>query len=320
MIPILSALVLGATPAGPLVADPPVADRGEVRTGPPLVQSFTVTHRGTADVLRITGAEASCGCLKPVVSRTELNPGEQAAVTLTVNTLTQPAGPNTWRATVRYQVGEAEGALDVVVSARLVAEVTVTPPALAFSTAAAAAQTLSVTDRRPTPLTVVSAATTSPHLTATIRPAATADGARTQAVEMAVAAEHPVGRFDETLVLLTDDQACRELRIPVKVVKRPPGGVTATPATLDLRLPRGQGETSRLVQLRSPDGRPVRVAGVDAGHPLVRAKWSDASGPAATLRLTVAAGDAPAGTAEVRVRLAEPAGQDVVVPVSWTVP
>ena len=60
----------------------------------------------------------------------------------------------------------------------------------------------------------------------------------------------------------------------------------------------------------------MRVAAAESDHPGVAVKWSAGAGPVATLRVTVAA--AGAGSCRVRVRLAEPAGQEVVVPVSWT--
>ena len=107
MLPIIVVLTLGATPAaGPLVAAAPSADRGEVRTGPPLAQVFELAHRGDSGTLTITGVEAGCGCLKPTLSREVLRPGETAQLTLIVNTLTQPPGPNVWKVVVRYRVAD----------------------------------------------------------------------------------------------------------------------------------------------------------------------------------------------------------------------
>ena len=79
-----------------------------------------------------------------------------------MNTLTQPPGPNVWKAVVRYRVADPsdgpappavrpDAALELKVSARLVQEVSVTPPMLAVSTAAATTQTVTVTDRRASP-------------------------------------------------------------------------------------------------------------------------------------------------------------------------
>src|SRR5215813_5203600 len=105
MYPILAVLVLGATPpVGPLTCETPLIDRGEVRTGPLLTQVFELNHSGAANTVTITGVESGCGCLKPTVNREVLLPGQSTRLTLTVNTLTQPAGPNSWRVLVRYRV------------------------------------------------------------------------------------------------------------------------------------------------------------------------------------------------------------------------
>jgi hypothetical protein len=332
MLPIIAALSLGATPAtGPLVADSPSADHGEVRTGPPLTQVFELTHHGPG-TLTITGVGAGCGCLKPTLSREVLRPGEAARLTVTVNTLTQPPGPNVWKAVVRYRLADPgdgptppsvrpDSELELRVSARLVQEVSVTPPMLAVSTAAATTQTVMISDRRATPLTVRAATTTSPHLTATVRPA-TDSSPRTQPVDVTVADAYPPGQSDETLVLLTTDPAIPELRVPIRVTKRKPGSVTATPDAAEVRFARGQAEASALVQLRRPGGGELQIERVESDHPAVRAKWPASAGPVATVRVVVdrAKAGGRSGRAEVRVRLADPAGEALVLPVLWAVP
>jgi hypothetical protein len=327
MLPILAALLLGATPgAGPLAAAPPSADRGDVRTGPPLTQGFEITHRGQAGTITITGVAAGCGCLKPAVSRTTLRPGESADLTVTVNTLTQPPGPHAWRTTVRYRV-EGDGPphdheLELTLSARLVQEISVTPPGLALSTAGEATQTVTVSDRRANPLTVRSATTTSPHLTAAVGPPGSANGVRTQTVVITVRADYPPGQADEGVVLLTTDPGCPELRVPVRVTKRRPGAVSAAPEAAEVRFARGQTEASGLVQLRRPGGGELQVERVECDHPAVRAKWPAAAGPVATVRVVVDRDKAGGrgGKAEVRVLLADPPGETVALPVTWVVP
>jgi hypothetical protein len=333
MLPILAALSLAATPAaGPLEAAAPSADRGEVRTGPQLVQVFALTHRGDAGTLTVTSVEAGCGCLKQTLSREVLRPGETAQLTLTVNTLTQPPGPNVWRAVVRYRVidpgdGPApppvrpDSELELKVSARLIQEVSVTPPMLAVSTTAATTQTVTVIDRRTSPLTVRAATTGSPHLTATVRPAA-GTSPRTQAVDVTVTDDYPPGQSDETLVLLTTDPTCPELRVPIRVTKRKPGAVSVTPDAVEVRFARGQAEASALVQFRRPGGGVLRVERVESDHPAVRAKWPTTAGPVATVRVVVDREKAGGrgGRAEVRVLLADTTGEAVVLPVAWAVP
>jgi hypothetical protein len=334
MYPILAALLIGATPgAGPLTAAAPSADRGEVRTGPPLVHTFDLAHRGSSGSIIITAVEAPCGCLAPTVSREVLRPGESAKLTLAVNTLTQPPGPHVWRTVVRYRVADgfdgpappavrADSELELRLSARLIQEVSVSPPALAVSTSSETTQSVSVTDRRANPLTVRAASTTSPHLTAAVRPATTSAGVRTQLVDVTVGAEYPTGLRDETLVLHTTDPACPELRVPVRVTKRSPGAVSAVPEVVEVRFARGQSEASGLVQLRRSGGGVLKVVRAECDHPAVRVRWADVTGPVATVRVVIdrVKAGGQSGHAEVRVVTAEPGGEPVLVPVTWSLP
>jgi hypothetical protein len=328
---LLTLLALGAgdpppAPAGPLHCPAPLAARGDVRGGPPLAHTFELAHRGPHGALTITGVEAGCGCLRQQLSAGVLQPGETARLTLEVNTLTQPDGPNRWQAVVRYRLdppatpaaAPQTGELPLTITATLAREVAVTPPQVGFSCTGEATQVLTVTDRRAKPLAVVRAVSSSPHLAAAVGPRESSPGKPTsQAVTLKLAADAPVGHRDEAVVLVTDDPEYPELRVPVRVLKRPAGGVTAAPAEVSVRFAPGQEEVSTLVQLRAADGRPVGVAGAESDHPGVAVKWSPGVGPLAAVRVTVTAAAGTAGRGTVRVRLAEPAGQEVAVPVSW---
>ncbi len=319
-----SALAVGQPPPAPAPmtfhAATPVVAKGDVKAGPPLVHTFDLVHNG-AGTVTITKVEAGCGCLRQTLGAQVLAPGQQTKLSLEVNTLTQPDGPNRWQATVGYKL-EAPGAapqtgeLVLQITATLSRDVTVTPPQVAFSTTGEARQVLIVTDKRAKPLTVTKAASSSQHLTVEV--AAVAGRAGAYAVEVKLLPSAPTGHRDEIVVLYTDDPAYPELRIPVRVLKRAAGGVTATPEAVTLRLAAGQTEGSALVQLRSPDGKAVSVAAAESDLPGVVVKCSTGSGPVATVRITVPeAVAAQPGRCTVRVRLSEPAGE-VTIPVSWT--
>jgi hypothetical protein len=205
-------------------------------------------------------------------------------------------------------------------TATLTRDIAVSPPQVAFSSTGAVSQALVVTDKRAKPLTVTKALASSPHLSVDIaQPANAAAGQpRTQSVTIKLGATAPAGHRDEIVVLYTDDAECPELRIPVRVLKRPAATVTATPEEVTFRLAPGQTEGSALVQLRAPDGKAVSVAGADSDHPGVKVKHSTGSGAVATLRITIPeAVAAQPGRCTVRVRLSEPAGE-VAIPVTWT--
>jgi hypothetical protein len=319
-------LAAATPPDPPLTAAQPTADRGTARTGPPITHTFELTNATADGRILITGVRSGCGCLKPTVSRDSLRPGERASVTVSVNTLTQPAGPHSWRTTVSYRLAPLDGPapppvtadqeVTLTVSATLVREVTATPPEVAFSTAGTATQTVVITDPRPTPLTVTAAATTSPHLTATLGPRTQVG---TQPVTLNLTAGYPVGTGQETVVLTTTDPGCPELRIPVTVTKRPTAAIVAAPAEPQVRFAAEQTEASVLVQLRKPGGGSLRVEKADADHPAVRVRWSADAGPVATIRLTVDAAKASAaGNATVRVLFAEPTGVTLDLPLRWS--
>jgi hypothetical protein len=242
-------------------------------------------------------------------------------LTLEVNTLTQPDGPNRWQAIVSYKV-ESPGApfqtgeLLLQITATLSREVSVTPPQVGFSTSDAASQVLTVSDQRGKPLTIVKATTTSPHLTAEI-------GARTagkgQPVTVRLSSGAPVGHRDESVVLLTDDPLYPELRVPVRVLKRAAQSVSAAPETVAMRFAVGQTELATLVQLRAMDGKTIEIASVESELPGVTVKGSVGAGTVAVVRVTVTESAAlQSGSCKVRVRFAQPQGQEVVIPVVWT--
>lgn len=316
---LLLAVMPGQPPAPALRAAAPVADKGTVTSGPALTHTFEVVHVGPSGILALTGLDAGCGCLKAEAVPRLLNAGETAKVTVTVNTLTQPEGPVTWTGTVRYSVdGGPEQELPLKLTAKLVREITVTPPMLAVSTAGAVRQVVTVSDRRAKPLTVTRAVTTNPALAVEVRPAA--DGK--QEIVLTAGAGLPAGTHEDTLTMTTTDPACPELRVPVRVRKRAAGELTATPAALPIRLNTSQPETSAAAVIRA-DGKPVRILKAECGKAgvSVRHADADAAGPVAAVRVVVnptLAG--AAGTADVTVTLAEPPGKTVILPVSWYTP
>src|SRR5690242_5027062 len=96
-----------ATPPATFHSPAPVGAKGDVKAGPPLIHTFDLVHNGTGTVT-ITKVEAGCGCLRQSLGANVLQPGERTKLSLEVNTLTQPDGPNRWQVSVGYKV-EAPG-------------------------------------------------------------------------------------------------------------------------------------------------------------------------------------------------------------------
>jgi hypothetical protein len=171
-----------------------------------------------------------------------------------------------------------------------------------------------VGDTRGTPLTVLKATTTSPHLAAEVGPRVDGKG---QAVTVTLSPDAPIGHRDEAVVLLTDDPAYPELRVPVRVLKRAGGTIRVAPEAISVRFAPGQTELSTLVQLRAADGKTVEVAGVESDLPGVTVKHSPGAGAVAVVRVTVT-DSTQSGSCRVRVKMSQPSGQEIVIPVAWT--
>ncbi|HEX5270997.1 MAG TPA: DUF1573 domain-containing protein [Gemmataceae bacterium] len=295
----------------------PTVDVGEVRSGAPLRQRFAFVNEGPGSV-EITGLQASCGCVKPVLGKRSYSPGESGEVALEVLTLSQPAGEHTWRLQVAYRAGGEPRQAELTLVGRVVAEVTVQPASLVISTEGTASHEITLTDLRDRPLSVTGVHTSSPHLTGEVRRTA-ADGAGHRAVTigLSLGAGCPAGRHEETVVMLTDDPQYRELTMPVTVIKRAKQAVMASPASVSLTAA-GGSVPSRIVLLRPGGDEAVAVEKVEVDHPAVVCTWAAGPDRCATLRVTIDRAKLPAEGlhATIHVHISKPAPATVDVPVT----
>src|SRR5947209_2533792 len=79
-------------------------DAGDVRAGVPLSHRFALVNTGP-EVVEITEVRAGCGCLKPRLEPRRYQADEEGTLLLEVNTLSQPAGPHTFKVHIAYQSG-----------------------------------------------------------------------------------------------------------------------------------------------------------------------------------------------------------------------
>ena len=323
---LLLPLIFLALPAsGSLTAPAPNADKGEVKSGPPLKHQFDLKHSGERGVITITGVTSACGCSKWDATPKVLKPGEIAKLSVVINTLTQPEGPATWKSSVKYTLDSDASTheFDLTVTAKIVREITVAPPVLALSTGADTARkhTLAVTDRRATGSLMISKAhCTNSKVSLEIKPAERAGTGTVQEIAVTLLGDLPTGSHDDIITLTTTDPACPELKIPLKIAKRAAGDVSVSPDAATVRFAKGQTEASTLVQLRA-GGKPISIGKVECKKDGVTVKFSEGSGPVATARIAVNLAKAGAlGQADVILHLNEPAGGVVVLPVSWYVP
>jgi hypothetical protein len=298
-----------AIAADPLAASQSAIDAGEVRVGPPLVRRFSFSNTA-AEPLTITEVKSSCGCLAPKLSKRVFAPGERGELAVEVNTLSQPVGQQRWAFTLSYHCGGAASEQTFALTARLFKEVEISPAAVAFQGDGEMTSHVTIVDRRPRPLRVQAVTASAGYLKAT-----GADKAADGSVHLAlhVAADCPEGRHAESVSIMTDDPDYPEIKLPVTILRRAKQRVVALPARATL-----VAGGSALVQLRAADGTSVRVEAIEPSTPAFACRW--AAGPAerATVRIGLdrSKWDGRPFTGEVRVRLAAPAGETVVIPVS----
>jgi hypothetical protein len=242
-----------------------------------------------------------------------------------INLLTQPEGPNSWKMAVRYRTQSdppVTGEHLIQIAAKVRKDVFVEPVALMMSAEKEITGTLTVVDRRGKPLTVTGARLGLKDAKAEVKPATDAGGRRTQKIELTVADACPPGQYADEVCIDTDDPAYKELRIPLRVVKKAAAsGVQVSPASVTLRFAKGQSTASSLVRLRDAKDGDVVVDKAESDHPAIACKWAAGPGTMTTLRVTVDLDQAKAaGVAVVSVRLKGPTAETILIPVSWTLP
>ncbi|HZV05451.1 MAG TPA: DUF1573 domain-containing protein [Gemmataceae bacterium] len=295
-----------------------VVDKGEVKSGLPLAHRFRFTNRG-AESVEITDVHPSCGCLAPKLEKRSLQPGESAELLLEVNTLTQPAGQNNWRITLRYKSGAVEQELPLYIRALLVTEITVEPPSLAIYTDSAISHEITVIDRRTEPLIVRAVPSSSPHVHTHLGELRRDDAGRwRRTIRVEVLEDCPEGTHVETLRICTSDPLYSELKVPFTIVKRSRRQVSAAPASVVLSESADRPLPSRIVLLSTADDREVQIDRIESDHPAIDCRWAQGPGHQATLKIRVdrkqISGDRL--RAAVRVHLSRPAPETITIPVS----
>lgn len=323
LTPILVAMTLltagTGTARADLVCPEPVVDRGDVRSGSPLVQHFALVNRGGGEV-EITEVKPGCGCLVPRLDRRRLRPGEQGVLELTVNTLTAATGPQDWRVRVSYQSAGQPGELSLLLRANVIPEISVEPAALVVFANGPLRRDVTLVERRPQPLALTGVRTTSPHLRARAgEPGRDVAGHWSRAIALEVLADYPEGRHEESLTITPADPALGEWKVPVTVVKRSGKAATAAPEAVTFTGTPGEALPARLVRISGHGDQEVVVDRVEPGDPAVQCQWAQGPGPQVTLKVRLDPARAAVGLqTQIRVHLRQPAEQTLTIPVTWT--
>jgi hypothetical protein len=317
------AAVLAAEPS-PLAIETPAVNRGELAANKPLVQTFQLKNTSTVP-MTITDVTGACGCMRPQLADRVIEPGKSTELTLGLNLMTQPEGPNTWKIVVRYRLDATPattGERVLVIAAKVKKDVSVEPVALMLLSEKEITGTLTVIDRRGKPLTVTGARIGLKDVSTEVKAATDADGKRTQKIAITVADAFPAGQHADEVCIDTDDPEYKELRIPVRVIRKAAAtGVQSVPASVSLRFAKEQTTASYLVRLRDADDREVLVDKIEADSEAITTKSAAGPGNMVTLRISVDLSKVnAAGLGVVTVRLKGPTAETILIPVSWTLP
>jgi hypothetical protein len=298
----------------------PVADAGEVRSGTSLVHRFTFINQGTAGV-EITGARASCGCLKPRLEKRTCGPGGRGSLLLEVNTLSQSPGPHEWKAWITYKIGDASYESPLQLRARIVAEITVRPAAMTILAGSAVEHEIILTDLRSAPLSIQEVRPSSPHLKSeVVGEYRDESGYQVHKLRLLVTGEYPDGRHEEVVGIYTDDPLYRELRVPVTIVKQGRTRLAATPDQVTIQALRGQSVSSNIVLIRDNQNQQVEIENITPDDPAITCRWAKGPGAMATVKIQVDHQKQSTETLEttVHIETREPTRQTLTIPVTCT--
>jgi len=314
------ALLPGAEPNAPLAAKAASVELGEVKSGPISIASFELRNVAEAGEIVFGDVVTSCGCGKPAFAAKSIKSGEATSLTMRLSTLTLAEGKHAWPIRLRYTHDGTEHELELALSAKIVREITVTPAVLALSITGEANHSLIVRDRRAKPLKVTSATCSDPSATFAVKERTSTKDGSEQSIALNVADSLKAGSHEFDIVLATDDPECPTLTVPLKIRKRSPDDVQATPSEPIVRFAKGKSEASAKVVLRR-NGREFEIAKVESNVAGVSATFSEGAGTVAAIKVRVDAERAGAsGAAELTVTFADSKLTKLTIPVAWVEP
>jgi hypothetical protein len=282
----------------------PDVNLGDLRGGPVYSHRFEFVNDSTQP-LEITDLRLGCGCLQPVLDQRIYPAGEKGTLLMNLRTLGQPNGPRAWQIHVQYRAGQKQQETSLIIAATIRNEVTVEPSIIALTVETTLRQEVTIQDHRSTPMKITTILASSPAIRITKK---SSDGGVTKVILEVSRSTLTASRQEETLNIYTNDPNYRQLQVPITLSQANRAKVSATPDKVEII-----GAGSQLVRLRAAGDKTVRIQKAEADQPLVHCTWAMGPGNDATLKISAASPHV--GVVNVRVQLAEPAGEIVSVPV-----
>lgn len=301
-----------------LICPEPSFNAGHLLAGKPFKHLFALNNQGK-EAIHILEALPSCGCLRPTLSKTILNPGEAITLPIEIHTLTKPQGAHRFSINIRYkEVGEIKE-LALEVKALIQVEVEVTPAASAIFTDRAITHTFCVKDTRAKPMRIIAADSSNAQVTFQIHASTLNENKESiQTITVFISELLTPGKHDLWIHLVSDDASYGEMKIPLTIVKRDGKLASAAPSRLYLEGSVGIPFGAKMVRINKVGTEPVKVDKVECSHPAFKCTWAQGPGDDATIRLLLDEKKLPPGEtiAELRVLLKGHQTQSVIIPVN----
>lgn len=301
-----------------LICPEPSFNAGHLLAGKPFKHLFALNNQGK-EAIHILEALPSCGCLRPTLSKTILNPGEAITLPIEIHTLTKPQGAHRFSINIRYKEAGEIKELALEVKALIQVEVEVTPAASAIFTDRAITHTFSVKDMRAKPMRIIAADSSNARVTFQIHASTLNENKESiQTITVFISELLTPGKHDLWIHLVSDDASYGEMKIPLAIVKRDGKLASAAPSRLYLEGSVGIPFGAKMVRINKAGTEPVKVDKVECSHPAFKCTWAQGPGDDATIRLLLDEKKLPPGEtiAELRVLLKGHQTQSVIIPVN----
>jgi len=201
-----------------------LVDLGVVPPSEEVSARFRFRNMGKLPVT-VLETEASCGCIKPRISRKVLRPLDSSEILLRVRTASVEPGTKEYSVKVHYQEEVGEGqtkpsprSVDLAFRVKLpVKQVLIQPRALIFYQLGdqATEQELTILDQRLTGLKILKAESSTPLAKVSIGTSSdTEEGGHVSRLTVSVAG-HVVGRHQATVQIETNDPIYQRLTVPL---------------------------------------------------------------------------------------------------------
>lgn len=234
-------------------------DFGTIARGAKAEYEFVFTNPYVDDI-HVAGARATCGCTSVTVKKSTVKTYEKGAIVVRINS-DSFLGHQRATITVTFdKPSRAQVQLHVKVYVR--SEVVLEPAGAIFGSVEqgqAAERTVRVSRYGRTDWKILEIKSPNPHLTAQVVDSRQKPGKTEVEVKVSLSRLAPAGRISEHLMLVTNDQASRQIALPVDGQVVPE--LSASPSTLFLGVVSPGDTASRNVVVRAK--KPFRITSIE---------------------------------------------------------